>query len=238
MDVSNKKTVLDDSADIYQARQTKTEREKWQEMKTFAQKWDYFKEYYLVKLIIAVTAIVLIASLIYNIAKPKPENIFYAAIIDYVVPETSRLQMEEEFFAYLEGTEEQKIELDDTFAFAKDYNYAIRERFMTYAFGGEMDVILMPETLFEAYVAYYAPLAEELPTDLYNALSEYFVSAPRRDSQGNVLEGTEQFYGIDVSSVPLMQGTSCEERVILVIVNTSARKDNATEFVRYLFETE
>ena len=37
MDLTNKKTALDDSADIYQEREAKTQRERWKEMKTFQQ---------------------------------------------------------------------------------------------------------------------------------------------------------------------------------------------------------
>ena len=238
MDLTNKKTALDDSADIYQEREEKTQRERWKEMKTFRQKWDYFKEYYLVKTIAAVVVVALLAYLGYSIFSPKPEQIFNAAIIDYVVPETSRLTMEEEFFVYLEGTEQQFVEFDDSFAFYKDYNYAIRRSFMTYVIAGDMDVIIMPETLFEAYVAYYTPLADVLPADLYEQLSEYFVKASKRDAQGNILEGTEQFFGIDITNVPLMQDTMCEERVILTVVGTSSKTENAVEFIKYLFGLE
>ena len=236
MDLTNKKTALDDAADLYQQREEKTQRERWKEMKTFRQKWDYFKEYYIVKTVAIVVAIALLCYLGYTIFVPKPEKIFYTAIIDYVVPETARLTMEEEFFAYLEGTEQQKIEFDDSFAFYKDYNYAIRRSFMTYVVAGDMDVIIMPEFLFEAYVAYYTPLADVLPSDLYEQLSEYFVKAPKRDAQGNVLEGTEQFYGIDITDVSLMQDTTSEERVILTVVGTSVHTENTVNFIKYLFE--
>ena len=238
MDLTNKKTALDDSADIYQEREEKTQRERWKEMKTFQQKWDYFKEYYLIKSIAIVVVVALLAYLGYSILSPKPEQIFNAAIIDYVVPETSRLKMEEEFFTYLEGTEQQFIEFDDSFAFYKDYNYAIRRSFMTYVIAGDMDVIIMPETLFEAYVAYYTPLIDVLPTDLYEQLSEYFVEAPKRDAQGNILEGTEQFFGIDITNVPLMQDTTSEERIILTVVGTSAKTENTVKFIQYLFQPE
>ena len=236
MDLTNKKTALDDSADIYQQREEKTQRERWKEMKTFREKWDYFKEYYIVKTVAIAVAIVLLAYLGYTILNPKPEKVFYAAIIDYVVPETARLTMEEEFFTYLEATEQQTIVFDDSFAFYKDYNYAIRRSFMTYVIAGDMDVIVMPESLFEAYVAYYTPLVDVLPTDLYEQLSEYFVKAPKRDAQGNVLEGTEQFYGIDITDVSLMQDTTSEERVILTVVGTSTHTENTVNFIKYLFE--
>ena len=238
MDLTNKKTALDDSADIYQEREEKTQRERWKEMKTFQQKWDYFKEYYLVKTIAIVVGLALLAYLGYSIFSPKPEQIFNAAIIDYAVPEISRLTMEEEFFAYLEGTEQQFIEFDDSFAFYKDYNYAIRRSFMTYVIAGDMDVIIMPETLFQAYVAYYTPLVDVLPADLYEQLSDYFVEASKQDAQGNILEGTEQFFGIDITNVPLIQDTTCEERVILTVVGTSSQRENTVEFIKYLFQVE
>ena len=238
MDLTNKKTALDDSADIYQEREEKTQRERWKEMKTFRQKWDYFKEYYLVKMIAIVVGLALLVYLAYSIVSPKPEQMFNAAIIDYVVPETSRLTMEEEFFAYLEGTEQQFVEFDDSFAFYKDYNYAIRRSFMTYVIAGDVDVIIMPESLFQAYVAYYTPLVDVLPSDLYEQLSECFVKASKQDAQGNILEGTEQFFGIDITNIPLMQDTTCEERVILTVVGTSSKTENTVKFIQYLFQTE
>ena len=146
--------------------------------------------------------------------------------------------MEKVFAERLEVTEQEEILFDDTFVFSMDYDYSARQKFMTHTFGGQLDVILMPETLFEAYVAYYAPLAEQLPSDLYVELSDAnrLRSAPRREANGNIIEGSDAFYGIDVTGVPLLQSTTCEEPIILTIVANSAHKENVVEFIRYLFE--
>ena len=49
MDISDKKTTLDDSAAIYQRREEKSDRAKWKELKGFQAKWEHFKAYYLLK---------------------------------------------------------------------------------------------------------------------------------------------------------------------------------------------
>ena len=46
MDLSEKKTTLDDTASIYQKREEKTDKEKWKELKGFKAKWEHFKLYY------------------------------------------------------------------------------------------------------------------------------------------------------------------------------------------------
>ena len=76
-----KKTALDDDAEIYQKREEKTEKEKWKEMDGKA-KAQYFADYYLGKLIVAVIIIGVGVSLLWHFFKPKDETVLYAAVID------------------------------------------------------------------------------------------------------------------------------------------------------------
>ena len=67
MDISDKKTVLDDSASIYQKREEKSDRAKWKELKGFRAKWEHFRAYYLLKTFIWACVIALAGYGIYEI---------------------------------------------------------------------------------------------------------------------------------------------------------------------------
>ena len=58
-DLKGKKTRLDDGADIYQQRREVSERQKWKELDG-AGKLAYFRDYYLMKLIGALAAVLLL----------------------------------------------------------------------------------------------------------------------------------------------------------------------------------
>jgi len=88
MDLSNKKTALDDSASIYQVREEKTDRMKWKECKGFKAKWEHFKAYYFLKTFIWACVIAFVGYAVYEIVKPKKETVLYVAFTDAVVTAT------------------------------------------------------------------------------------------------------------------------------------------------------
>ena len=88
MDISEKKTALDDSASIYQRREEKTERAKWKELKGFKAKWEHFRAYYLLKTFIWVCVIAFVGYAVYEMLAPEKERLLYVSILDAVILDT------------------------------------------------------------------------------------------------------------------------------------------------------
>lgn len=237
MDVSDKKTVLDDSASIYQRREEKTDRVKWKELKGFQAKWEHFKAYYLLKTFIWVCVIGFATYCVYEMVKPKPERVVYVAILDAVLlnDETDALQKGFEAYFGLDA-ETQETWFDNSMMISSASDTAGKQKFTTHSFAGEIDVIIAPESVLQGYAGVYLlPLSEQLPSDLYEEVSGLFCYASVKDEDGNYIEDSEEPYGIYVTDL-LEVSAYCKEPVALAICGNSSNEKNAEEFVRYVLQ--
>ncbi|MBO5197487.1 MAG: extracellular solute-binding protein [Lachnospiraceae bacterium] len=237
-----KQTRLNDSAEIYNRhREEKTEKEKWSEMNR-KERYEYFKSYYLPKIALIATIIVLVGSLLYSMLKPKPDTLIYAAIFDYAMTEDMVDTIETEFSEYINlDPETQEIYFDTSFVLSFDDDYSLHQKLSTYLFAGEIDVMIGSESQIKQHIqsGYITPLSEQLPTELYTALKDCFVyaSVPVTDDLGNITEwGEEKVYGLYLDGCAIYDGYTLIERPILAIVANSDQKDNAVEFIKYLFD--
>ena len=235
MDVSEKKTTLDDSAAIYQRREEKSDRAKWKELKGFQAKWDHFKEYYLLKTFIAVCAVALIGYAVYEMFAPEKEKMLYAAILDMVITDQEKDVWTEEFGAYISLDEEtQEVRFDNTIIISNDKDGSSTQKFMAHAYAGEIDIVIGRESVVGQYAGHYLrPLSDQLPADLYEIFSDsYFYAAPEEED-GSL--GKEEPYGIYITDY--VEGSPYyNEPIVLAICGNSGHTENAEAFVRYLLE--
>ena len=235
MDVSDKKTVLEDSASIYQRREEKSDRAKWKELKGFEAKWEHFKAYYLLKTFIVACVIGFVIYGIYEMVRPKPERVVYVAILDAVVlnEQTDALQAGfEEYFGLDSKTQETWF--DNSMMISNASDTVGRQKFTTHSFAGEIDVIIAPASVLQGYAGtYLLPLSEQLPSDLYEQVSDRLCYASVKDETGNYVEGSNEPYGIYVTDL-LEVSVYCKEPVALAICGNSGNEKNAEEFIRYV----
>ncbi len=237
MDVSQKKTVLDDSASIYTRREEKSDRAKWKELKGFKAKWEHFRAYYLLKVFIWSCVAALVIYTGYAMFGPKKERVLYVAILDAVLLTEETEELQAGYNEYLGIDEETQESLfDNTMMVSNVRDTASMQKLTTHAFAGEIDVIIASESEFKSRAGvYFLPLSEQLPADLYAGLSERFCYASLTDDDGNVIEGSEEPYGLYVTD--LFEGrNSNKEPLVLGICGNSSNEKNAEEFVRYLLQ--
>ena len=75
MDLNHKKTTLGDEAALYHHREDISEKEKWAAM-SGREKWEYFKAYYLLKVVAGFGSAAFVIALLYTMFAPKPETVF------------------------------------------------------------------------------------------------------------------------------------------------------------------
>lgn len=237
-----KETKLNESAEIYNRhRDDKSEKEKWKDM-TPKERYNYFKTYYLSKIVVIILVVAFLGSMIYSMVKPKPETLVYAAIIDYAMTDEMLETLETEFADYIGmDPETQNLNFDNTFALSNSSDYSVQQKFMTYLFAGELDIMIGGETMMKSQMTQgnLAPLSEQLPTELYSALKDYFVYAavPETDADDNVIsQGEKKVYGLYLDDCKIYGDLTLRERPVIGIVVNSNHKENAVEFIRYLFE--
>lgn len=235
MDISDKKTVLDDSASIYQRREEIPDRAKWKELKGFKAKWEHFRAYYLLKTFIAACVIAFLGYMVYETFGPEKERLLYVAVLDAVVSGDETLELKAGYEAYIKMDEEtQETYFDNTMILSNTADASAAQKFTAHAFAGEIDIIIATDTMLKEYAGHYLlPLSEQLPADLYEKLSDRFCYARPRDTEGNY--GEEAPYGLIITDL-LEDNPFVEEPLALAICGNSGNEKNAEEFVRYLLE--
>ncbi|MBP3611518.1 MAG: hypothetical protein J6J42_14435 [Lachnospiraceae bacterium] len=242
MDVKNKKTVLNDEAALYQHKENVSEKEKWQQM-SGAKRWEHFKEYYLMKLIVTVIVLAVTGSILYTMLSPKPEMLFSVAIINDSYYQSVYEEVQEKFEEVLQLDPETQETLFDTgYSISVEQYGSIEslQKFAMYNAVGDLDVTIMPQSVFETYAPgdYFSPVAGHLPTDLYMALSEYLLECQRMDEDGNLIPDSETVFGIDISSTWIYEGQERTEPMVLAINLATAKEENIEKFLRLLFFPE
>jgi hypothetical protein len=253
-DTKLKETVLDDSAEIYKQRQDESEKQKLRNM-NFQEKVQYLKNYYAFKTIVILAIIALGGYFIYSIVSPKPENVLYTAIVDYAMDDETAQTVQTDMEKKLNlNKDTQEIMFDTSFYLGGDtaassvesttdtalsstssnseYTMASQQKLMTYLYAGEIDVLIAPESSFAQYAAigYFSKLSDELPTDLFTALSDSYYNTTTED------DTSSSAYGIYLDGAKIYDKSGeLIDRPVLGIVVNSKNKENAIELVRYLF---
>ena len=239
MDVSDKKTVLDDSAAIYHPHEERSERETWKELKGFSAKWTHFKSYYLRNSLLVLAVLALLGYIVYTFVRPKKEEMLFVAIVDGVVGSVATEELQKEYQEYFGLDEEtQMMVFDNTMMLSAKGDANSSQRFTAYLFAQELDVIIATESCFREIAGGCCfPLAEMLPEDIYAQQKERFCLASKQDDYGNEIEGSEQPYGLYVTDL-LSISPYCKEPVVFAICGNSQRKENAEAFLRFLLQKE
>ncbi len=236
MDVKNKRTTLGDEAAIYHHEENVSEKEKWKNM-TWKQRMEYFRNYYLMKVIVVIACVGIVSSILYTMFSPKPEQVLSVAIINGAMQYDQYLKVQEEFEAAVGlDKETQETVFDAGYTFEGN-DFESLQKFAMYNAVGDLDVTILPLSVFEAYapVGYFSPVSGHLPSNLYARLSEYLVSCEQKDGDGNVIPDSENVYGILLNSSHVYDGVATEEPVVLCINMSTGNDENIVRFLNYIF---
>lgn len=236
-----KETRLDDSAEIYKKREKMTERQKLSDMNT-SEKWEYFKQYYLKKLISILVIAGFVGYLLYEVLSPKPDTVLNVAMVNYPLNEETLTQLENDIKELLNVNPETQNIIIDTGYDLKNHDYASAEKLTTYAFAGELDLFIAPESQFIKYAFSNSltPLTDALPTDVYSALSDRLFSCRTRLNDEEVpaeAQGPEGVYGIYAEDLPMFEAYKgyMQDPPVIGIFVTSKNTENAVTTIRHLF---
>lgn len=235
MNIKNKKTVLNDEAALYSHRDDVSEKEKWQNM-TKKERWQYFVDYYLAKIVVTIIVLAVIGSILHTMLTPKPDIVLAVAVINDSPYYQTYENVQKEFEALLALNPETQETLFDT-AYSFENDYQAFQKFSIYNMVGDLDVTIMPLSVFETYAPqnFFSPVAELLPTDLYMSLSEHLLETKLKDDDGNLIPNSETVLGIQLDSVWMYEGQQRTEPMVLAINVAPENVGNIETFLRFLF---
>ncbi|SFR84227.1 hypothetical protein [Anaeromicropila populeti] len=235
-DSSKKPTALEDDADIYTRRNVPvSEKQKWNELNR-SQKWQYFKDYYLLKVIVTVIAVAFLCNVLWETFGPQIDTVYYGAVLYDDIDDEKLKELETAFSEYLNiSTKKQRVTIDDNFNFTNNSTaLSGEEKLTTYMYAEQVDTITVGAEEFAAmsYNGIFKDLDVILPEDLKSALSEYFVTGTVED-----YADTEFIMGIDLSKCEKYQSLSpYVENPVIGIAYNSQHVENTIAYLRYLFD--
>jgi len=236
MNLKNKKTVLSDDAALYSHKEDVSEKEKWENLTT-KERWRYFFDYYLGKIVVTVIVLAVIGSILHTMLTPKPETVLSVAVIN----DGSNLELYENLEAKFQSAisldeETQQTVFDTGYSF-NEYDYQSWQKYSMYNMVGDIDVSIMPYAYFEEYAPneYFSPTAMHLSSGLYASLADYLLETKKKDERGNIIPDSETVYGIDLSSTWLYAEQQREEPMVLVINLAPKNEENIEKFLTLLF---
>jgi hypothetical protein len=228
-----KQTRLNDNAEIYQPRIDQSEREKLRDM-PFRKKIAYLWEYYKVYAFILIVVIALISYIVSSILTPKEEIRFNAAFLNNTIDTTVLEDYKHEFAKHLDlDLEKETIEINTSYYFKNSMDYNMRQVLSVRIASKEIDIIIAPESEFKsyAYSGFFDRLSEQLPTDLYSSMTNRFYFSSLQD------DPESKAFGIYLTDCELFQkNADNSDPYLLGIVANAKHKENAVEFIRFLFQ--
>lgn len=205
------------------------------------QKIQYLKDYYLFPAVGVVVLIAVAVSLIWHVARPRTENLLYAAVIDESLDEKKLAQVTSDMSDLLGADGKRKsVQIDDSF-YIKD---GALDKLQVYLHSQQIDVVILDRTLFEEYAGYgyFESLDEVTGEDLEKKYGEtYQYAAGYKDDDEVSFEdhetgqGEVKPYGLSLSGDNRFTEMSeyIKDPVFAVAVG-SKNPENALEFLDYL----
>lgn len=239
MNLKNKKTVLNDDAALYSHKEDVSEKEKWQNMNK-KERWQYFADYYLARIVVTVIVAAVLISILYTMLSPKPDVVLSVAIVNDSVAADTYDNLQQKFEEHLGIDPETQQTLFDTAYSFSSIDYESWQKFSMYNMVGDLDVTIMPLSVFEEYApgGYFSAISQHLPSDLYRDLSEYMLETKQKDDDGNLIPDSETVFGINLGSTWVYEGQERTEPMVLAINAAPEHVENIEKFLRFLFFPE
>ena len=220
----------------------KSEVRKWPEMDR-QQKIQYLKDYYLLPAVGVILLIAVAVSLIWHVARPRTENLLYAAVIDESLDEKKLAQVTADMSNLLGADGKRKtVQIDDSF-YVKD---GALDKLQVYLHSQQIDVVILDRELFEEYAGYgyFESMDEVTEEDLEKKYGESYQYAAGYKEDDEVSfedhetgQGEVKPYGISLSGDNRFTEMSeyIKDPVFAVAVGTK-NPENALKFLEYLME--
>ena len=233
------KTKLDDDALLYQKRDEKKDREKFKELDGKG-KLQFFRDYYLLKVVIVVIAAVLLGSVIYTVVKPKPEAALNVAVVNDQWEEQALEDFKTSLQDYLGlDASNNTIEVMDALWLNDDgSDMATRTKLMVNISAGMVDVMIADQEQFLSYAqqGLFVDLTEELPADLYQKLNGQILTSGVIEEEGQEPTG-EYSVGISLENSQLYGSLTNQTEPMYIGITTSTKNmEDAVKTLQYLFQ--
>ena len=237
--VLDDETKLEQDAAIYSKRTEESEKELRKNL-TKEQKVQYFRDYYLPKILLGILVAALLIWLGKDFFAPKKDVVLYVAVVDDVLGNASVEELKkdlEELYAI--DTDKQEIVVNAGFSSSSLDSMG---QLTTYIYAGEVDVIISSEKEFDilAKSGHFVEYDEAAATKIYADYEEdrrVYVVPETAEGEEEDADKEAVNCGIDLEgSRRLKELGSIAAKSYAGIVINSQNQENAAKFITYIAE--
>ena len=236
----NDKTTLNEDAAIYGKRDERGDFEKFKSLKGSA-KWEFFRDYYLLKLIAVIVGVVALVLLLIQIFGPQEEIVCNIAVLDdpftLTASDSYNAKLNE---AFITDEKLQRVTLDTSYYVTSD-GYNSRTKLMTYVAASEIDFMILPAAELTGYLesGMFADIEPLLSADTQNSLGELLTYSPTYhdpdDPSAGPAADTTTCYAVDITdALNKMNGYELKTKYYMVCVVNAKHPDKFEEAVKLL----
>ncbi len=236
----NDKTTLNEDAAIYGKRDERGAFEKFKSLKGSA-KWEFFRDYFLWKLLAVIAGVVVLVLLLVRILGPQEDIVCNIAVLDSPFTEAAydiyNAKLNE---AFITDEKLQKVTLDTAYYVTSD-GYNSRTRLMTYIAASEIDIMIMPSSEFSGYLesGMYADLETLLSADTRSTLGDLLIYRTTYHDDENPSAGPAQdtttCYAVDITgALNKLNGYDLSDHYYMVCVVNAKHPDKFEEALKLL----
>ena len=251
---NNRKSVLEEDASLYRAKDEKTEKQKWSEMNR-EERVNYFMDYYFLKCLALLLVIGVVAGIVKHMLEPQTPVVMSVAVVENSLTPDGEPAFRE-FLEQLCITDEgnQEVVLDD------DYptGYESLAKLQAYFNTNGIDLIITNEEHFKemAEIGYFEDLNALMP-EFAKARENYLCYAPEptddtsatelseTNAQTDTVSGenaadtepTLRAYGVRITDCAAFKDAwGYDSEAVAGIVVSKANEENAEKVLTALFE--
>lgn len=217
-----KDTRLDETASIYNHKETKTEKEKWNSLSNKG-KLQYFKDYYFKYILIGIIFLIGIISILHTVISKK-DTVFTLTIVNGTMTSEEIEDLSTTLSKKLEINPHKEEVLIDQSLYTdstSSLSTAANQKLSVYSYSGQYDIIIAERSIFEEYASYeyFSNLEDLLPSELKDCFSDSFLGVTP--------------YGISLkNNKTFKELTKNMDNPVLAIFQTSNHKENAIRFLQ------
>ncbi|MCR5727206.1 MAG: hypothetical protein K6G24_07050 [Lachnospiraceae bacterium] len=231
----------DGEVSLYKVREEKSASENFKELKGKA-KFNYFKDYYLGKIILALIIVGLLGSLVYTFLKPKQEPVLYIAmVVSPFLPDAQKEFQADLTKMFVTDDVHENIMLDTNYSsLVADYNSMMS--YTMHLSAGEIDMVILTkdELKYQVNNGVIIPVKEAVSSDLLDKIDDslkYKVTPAKLLENGDAEYGEEDVYGLNLEKfLEKKNGFETSNKYVLAFVSIAPHKEKFDSVVKYIFD--
>ncbi len=197
---------------------------------TPGQKLGYFRDYYLLPVVLVVGGVLLVGFFLSHVLGPAKAAPLHVVIVDDILTDETREEVRGSMGEIL-GVPAEEIDITDGYTTSNTDDYVL---LMAMLSANDVDVMVLPEEIFRHFCADggFTDLAELYPGGLPEGFADILVETAGPDTE---LTGETHLYGLHFSDMEGYGGFSTSGTdAVCGIVGRSEHKEAATAFAEYM----